>query len=466
MDELTESGVAMGTFDYMAPEQGRDAHSVDIRADIYSLGVTLYCLLAGKPPFHDRSTLDKLLAHDREVFPPLDQARSDIPEELLAVIKKMVEKEPARRYATPGEAAEMLRPFRADAESRLLALLEGNKVGGIPPPLPSPRRRSVGRMAAASIVLMLLLAGGVALSLALRQRGMTPQSRNEVETLPAILGDGPATPVSLEPGHPGHCSSLVFTPDGRFAVSESGGGAVYVWDLQNRSLKHSWEHSFGRPDKNQNSSGVVAVSPDGRIIAAAGLNSATGYINILSLLDLKTYQPRRVNVTFGRMSPAVAFAPDSSRLATAELPMVLGLGSTNIRIIDVQTGAEKPIPSGSPVRSLAFSPDGKILATGSDDKRVRLRSLEHNHPDREITGHGGPVDQVAFSADGKPHLLGIEGRRDIARVGQRQGCGARAETGPDRRERGEDGLFRLLARRTSPDGSSRRQRCALGLGDG
>ncbi len=341
------------------------------------------------------------MAHDREVFPPLEQARSDIPAELLAVIKKMVEKEPAQRYATPGEAAEALRPFCADAESRLLALLEGNKVGGIPPPLPSPRRRSVGRVAAASIVLMLLLAGGVALSLALRQRGMTPTSRSEVEHNTAILGDGPAIPVSLEPGHPGHCSSLVFTPDGRCAVSESGGGAVYVWDLQNRCLKHSWEHSFGRPDKNQDSSGVVAVSPDGKIIAAAGLNSATGYINILSLLDLKTYQPRRVNVTFGRMSPAVAFAPDSSRLATAELPMVLGLGSTNIRIIDVQTGAEKPIPSGSPVRSLAFSPDGKILATGSDDKRVRLRSLEHNHPDREITGHGGPVDQVAFSADGK-----------------------------------------------------------------
>ena len=60
---LTQAGCVMGTPDYIAPEQARDAHSADIRADIYSLGCTLYHLLAGKPPFPNGTDFDKVLAH-------------------------------------------------------------------------------------------------------------------------------------------------------------------------------------------------------------------------------------------------------------------------------------------------------------------------------------------------------------------------------------------------------------------
>ena len=93
------------------------------RADVYSLGATLYCLLAGRPPFADKADLQKLIAHQREPFPPLERWRPDVPRELLSVLQRMVEKDPARRYATPGEAAAALRPFCCDS-SRLLALLD------------------------------------------------------------------------------------------------------------------------------------------------------------------------------------------------------------------------------------------------------------------------------------------------------------------------------------------------------
>ena len=67
---LTQAGAVMGTPDYMAPEQARDAHSADIRADIYSLGCTLYCLLTGRPPFTESTTLGKIMAHiEREPTP-------------------------------------------------------------------------------------------------------------------------------------------------------------------------------------------------------------------------------------------------------------------------------------------------------------------------------------------------------------------------------------------------------------
>ena len=122
---LTGLGSAIGTADYMAPEQVGDARSVDTRADVYSLGATLYFLLAGKPPFSHKSDLEKLLAHQREAFPPLDHLRADLPRELTAVLRRMVEKDPARRYATPGDAATALQPFcQGVAAAQFLSLLD------------------------------------------------------------------------------------------------------------------------------------------------------------------------------------------------------------------------------------------------------------------------------------------------------------------------------------------------------
>ena len=86
-EDATSSGRAMGTLDYMAPEQVRDSHSVDIRADIYSLGCTLYKLLTGEAPFSGsqyENTFDKMMAHLNDPVPPIRQARPDVPEKLAA----------------------------------------------------------------------------------------------------------------------------------------------------------------------------------------------------------------------------------------------------------------------------------------------------------------------------------------------------------------------------------------------
>ncbi|GAG47604.1 unnamed protein product, partial [marine sediment metagenome] len=87
-EEVTGSGQAMGTADYIAPEQASDSHNVDIRADIYSLGCTLYKLLCGRAPFTDpkyRSTFEKMTAHVREPVPPIRQLRGEVSEELAAL---------------------------------------------------------------------------------------------------------------------------------------------------------------------------------------------------------------------------------------------------------------------------------------------------------------------------------------------------------------------------------------------
>jgi hypothetical protein len=110
---LTQMGMVMGTADYMAPEQATNAHAADIRADIYSLGCTLYYLLTGRPPFPEGTVLDKLLAHGRSTPKPLSDFRADVPAALARVVGRMMAKEPAARYQTPAELATALQPFVA-----------------------------------------------------------------------------------------------------------------------------------------------------------------------------------------------------------------------------------------------------------------------------------------------------------------------------------------------------------------
>jgi serine/threonine protein kinase len=108
---LTREGQMLGTPDYIAPEQIRNAQSADIRADIYSLGCTFYYLLSGGPPFRGDHLWDIYQAHFSMDAQPLNFARPEVPVELAAVVAKMMAKEPGRRFQTPGEVSRALTPF-------------------------------------------------------------------------------------------------------------------------------------------------------------------------------------------------------------------------------------------------------------------------------------------------------------------------------------------------------------------
>ena len=108
---LTREGQMLGTPDFIAPEQIRNAQAADVRADIYSLGCTFYYLLTGKPPFRGDHLWDIYQAHFSMEAQPLNLARPEVPVELAAVVGKMMAKEPDRRFQTPGQVAEVLVPF-------------------------------------------------------------------------------------------------------------------------------------------------------------------------------------------------------------------------------------------------------------------------------------------------------------------------------------------------------------------
>src|SRR6185369_1430678 len=122
---LTSTGQMMGTIDYMAPEQGSDTHRVDIRADIYSLGATLYRLLTGTAPFAGEkfdTPVKKILALATKEPAAVQTLRAEVPPALAAIVHKMLAKDPAERFVTPEELAEALAPFCQGAN--LAALLE------------------------------------------------------------------------------------------------------------------------------------------------------------------------------------------------------------------------------------------------------------------------------------------------------------------------------------------------------
>jgi hypothetical protein len=108
---VTNVGVAMGTPSYMAPEQGRNAATVDHRADIYSLGCTLYVMLTGRPPFQGKSALEVMTKHLTEPVIPPELIAKRVPKELSAILLKMLAKKPEDRYADLGAVIADLEKF-------------------------------------------------------------------------------------------------------------------------------------------------------------------------------------------------------------------------------------------------------------------------------------------------------------------------------------------------------------------
>jgi len=102
-EEMTNSGIIVGTPDYMSPEQSNDIRVADARSDIYSLGCTLYFLLTGQPAYPGETVLQKIMAHREQPVPFLRDLRGDVPESLDKVFQKMMAKRPQDRYRSMTE---------------------------------------------------------------------------------------------------------------------------------------------------------------------------------------------------------------------------------------------------------------------------------------------------------------------------------------------------------------------------
>ena len=127
LTEVLDEGAVVGTADFIAPEQAINSPNVDGRADIYSLGATLYTLIVGKTPF-DGNTTQKLMQHQMKPAPDLLAADAALPAALGAVVAKMLAKKPADRFQTAAEVVAALAPWTGNS-ARVVAGLSRTNVG-------------------------------------------------------------------------------------------------------------------------------------------------------------------------------------------------------------------------------------------------------------------------------------------------------------------------------------------------
>jgi urea transport system substrate-binding protein len=192
--ELTMTQQSMGTVDYMAPEQWLDSHEVDIRADIYSLGCTLYYFLTGSPPFaasKSSNAMRKMYAHSVDPVPPIRDKRPEVPVELAAVIKRMLAKNRNERYAVPAEVAKALEPFAKASEwSDLPGTSTPTTLDRVPsaPASSKTRHRSVKGFGNAAVFALLVLAIGF---------GWQLYNQPDEGNPPAMVPSGPPIKVGV-----------------------------------------------------------------------------------------------------------------------------------------------------------------------------------------------------------------------------------------------------------------------------
>jgi serine/threonine-protein kinase len=150
---VTRAGTTVGTLDYLAPEQARDSALADVRSDIYSLGCTLYHMLAGQPPFPDGGLGERLYKHLQVEPPDVRQFNAEVPDGLWAVMRRMLAKRPDDRFQTPAELLDALvrlgtggPPLPAPVPAPHTPSPDDSEPGAMPPltmdSTPAPRRRT------------------------------------------------------------------------------------------------------------------------------------------------------------------------------------------------------------------------------------------------------------------------------------------------------------------------------------
>jgi len=402
---LTQPGVFLGTPDYVAPEQAEDAQQADTRSDIFSLGGALYFLLTAEVPYPGKTLVEKV--RRAVTGPPSVLAkRKDAPPSLDGVVRKMLAPDPADRYQTPAEIV-----------SALDRILRGEKVPGLPeaPPVSAPQV-ALGDVKAHDGAVrglaingdgQFLVTAGEDSRLRLWQTGGKPQE------LKTFLGDfGSVDHLALAPN-----GKWVATCATRLTTSEMG---VQLWDLATGAERRR----LRGPAENIR---CVAISPDGKGIAAgsndsmvwvwssdqagpktfcmkghAGAVTGVWFITPESILstgmdgtvrqwDLRTGKTK--GVIQAAAGPIVGLAFGSKRVAVAgDYLAVRQPGSSSFARFTGHNGN---------VLCAAFSPDGRLLASGGLDRMVRVWSTEDTTEIAAYAGHAQSVLAVAFAPSGK-----------------------------------------------------------------